>query len=207
MGFTYSYACAVPKLVKDRIATCGTTLQDCFNDADTFYRLPFVIGFPIWSIGQGNCGEFTHSGFSQYAYDFGAPAGTPIRAARGGVVVFVEEDNYLNCCPLGTGDSCFDPCPFDANSVIIEHQDGTVGIYVHMPQNGVSVDVGDRVRRGDPIAVVGNTGFSTGPHLHFIVRKAIGDNGLPSRFQVVGQDCFRPDRGDLLLSNNKAWYE
>jgi murein DD-endopeptidase MepM/ murein hydrolase activator NlpD len=96
--------------------------------------------------------------------------------------------------------------------VSIEHQDGTVGQYVHMPQNGVMVAVGDRVRRGDPIAVVGNTGFSTGPHLHFVVRKAMGDQSLPSRFQAIFNDstlrnCFRPEPGDLLHSNNKAWYE
>jgi murein DD-endopeptidase MepM/ murein hydrolase activator NlpD len=163
-------------------------------------------------MSQGNCGNFTHSGNSQYAYDMGAPAGVEIRAARGGTVIYVKESETQNCCPLGTGDSCLDDCPFGANSVSIEHQDGTVGQYVHMPQNGVMVTEGDRVRRGDPIAVVGNTGFSTGPHLHFVVRKSMGDQSLPSRFQSLFNDgtvrnCFRPEPGDLLFSNNKAWYE
>jgi murein DD-endopeptidase MepM/ murein hydrolase activator NlpD len=172
-------------------------------------------------MGQGNCGEFTHNGSGRYAYDMRASIGTTIRAARGGKVVFVREDETGNCCPLGIGDLCLDPCPFPANAVVIEHQDGSVASYVHLPKDGATVAEGQFVRRGDPVGKVGNTGFSTGPHLHFVVKKEMGGNSIPSRFQTwsVNQgpgfffpeftirNCFRPVSGSILFSTNKAWYE
>jgi murein DD-endopeptidase MepM/ murein hydrolase activator NlpD len=228
-GFAFRYSCELPDLVRDRIAACSQPLQtitictdddevhQCNNDADTYYKLPFVGGWPTWTMGQGNCGCFSHNGDSRFAYDMRAPADTSIRAARGGRVVLVSDDEWRNCCPGGTGDSCMDPCPFAANVVIIEHQDGTVASYVHLPQNGALVAEDDYVRRGHPIGKVGNTGFSTGPHLHFVVSSAMGQPSIPSRFQaweVVNfaptgnlRNCYQPTSGDVLLSNNKAWYE
>ncbi|MCL4786622.1 MAG: HYR domain-containing protein [Verrucomicrobia bacterium] len=225
-GFAFRYSCELPDLVRDRIAACDQPLQtitictdddevhQCHNNADTYYKLPFVGGYPTWKMSQGNCGCFTHNGDDRFAYDMPAPAGTIIRAARGGRVVLVSDGEWRNCCPGGTADSCMDPCSFEANVVVIEHQDGTVASYVHLPQNGASVAEGDFVRRGDPIGQVGNTGFSTGPHLHFVVRSAIGEPSIPSRFQAwdvvnVGaiRNCYQPANGDLLFSTNKAWYE
>jgi len=90
--------------------------------------------------------------------DFGAPTGTPIRAAAGGTVVTAVTNSNS-----GYG-----------NYVVIQHDDGTLStLYAHC--SSVSVKVGQRVEQGDVIGKVGNTGNSTGPHLHFEVRK----NGTP----------------------------
>ncbi len=75
--------------------------------------------------------------------------GTPIRAVSDGIVI--EAGPYG-----GYG-----------NMVKLRHSDGTVTLYGHL--NSISVSVGERVYAGDPIATMGNTGNSTGPHLHFEV--------------------------------------
>ena len=96
-----------------------------------------------------------------------------------------------------------------ANALVIKHQDGTSSLYVHMPKDGVFVDEGDVVVRGEKVAKVGNTGNTTGPHLHFEV-----DDGWDptdgwittwSRFEVgiPGQtlSCVFPTKG-LYISTN-----
>ena len=90
------------------------------------------------------------------------PVGTPIVAARGGVVV-----ETLNT-QEGRG-----PDP-SGNYVRILHDDGTMGVYLHLEQFSVQVNEGQRVAAGQKIARSGNTGNSTGPHLHFVVQKNVG---------------------------------
>ena len=68
-----------------------------------------------------------------------------------------------------------------ANYVKIRHDDGTIGNYVHLQHDGVLVEVGDKVRTGDVIGMSGNTGFTTGPHLHFEVR-VNGDPTNPRQY-------------------------
>lgn len=87
--------------------------------------------------------------------DFGAPIGTPIRAAADGVVVSAGNMR-------GYG-----------RVVIIQHGDGLSTVYAHCSR--VFVGSGTVVKRGQSIAAVGSSGLSTGPHLHFEVRK----NGTP----------------------------
>lgn len=82
--------------------------------------------------------------------DFGAPVGTPIRAAAAGVVVYAERH------------------PAYGNQVDIDHGNGLVTRYAHASR--LDVTAGDIVRQGQKIAEVGSTGRSTGPHLHFEVR-------------------------------------
>src|SRR5207253_2765353 len=53
------------------------------------------------------------------------------------------------------------------NYLVIEHADGTFGVYWHLSQNGVMVNLGDHVVRGQTLALSGNTGSSSAPHLHF----------------------------------------
>lgn len=86
-----------------------------------------------------------------YGLDLGAPAGTPIAAVRPGKVIHAG--------PAGTY----------GNLVIVDHGDGLTSRYAHC--SSLDVAVGDEVAAGQAIARVGSTGRSTGPHLHFEVRK------------------------------------
>ncbi len=91
--------------------------------------------------------------------DFGAPIGTPIYAAAEGTVIVSKFRTLSNPWFGGYG-----------NYVIIEHPNGTQTLYGHM--SAVYVAVGARLDKGQPIGEVGNTGKSTGAHLHFEVRGA-----------------------------------
>jgi murein DD-endopeptidase MepM/ murein hydrolase activator NlpD len=84
-----------------------------------------------------------------------------VLAARRGVVVRVKDDSNS-----GGSSMKYDPCN---NYVLIRHDDGTLGHYCHLQKGGCPVAVGQSVEAGDLIAHSGNTGFSSGPHLHFCV--------------------------------------
>lgn len=86
--------------------------------------------------------------------DIGAPSGTPIHAAASGKVI---------CASWRSGGS--------GNTVIIDHGGGITTLYFHIKKGGILVKEGQTVAAGDVIAKVGSTGLSTGPHLHFEVRK------------------------------------
>lgn len=120
------------------------------------YKLPYAVG-DAHIVAQSNCSPLSHFGANRYAYDFDMPIGTNIVAARAGTVIEVVKDNTD-----GNG------CPND-NHVKIRHADGTVAIYVHLTENGASVNVNDSVTQGQTIGRSGNTGCSSGPHMHFMV--------------------------------------
>ena len=86
--------------------------------------------------------------------DIGAPKGTPIHAAASGKVI---------CAAWRDGGS--------GNTIIIDHGGGITTLYFHIMNGGILVKEGQTVKAGDVIAKVGSTGLSTGPHLHFEVRK------------------------------------
>lgn len=132
-------------------------------DENYVYALPFSAGmsFPV---SQGFHGKYSHTGGDCYSIDFKMPEGTPVCAAREGVVVGVKDDS-----DIGGGDKKFE---WDANYILVQHSDGTMGHYVHLKKGGVLVKIGDRVTVGQWIGLSGSTGFSTGPHLHFAVFKA-----------------------------------
>ena len=93
-------------------------------------------------------------GYSRFhaGTDFGAEHGTPIQAAEMGIVIF---SGWYG----GYG-----------NAVILDHGGGLTTLYAHASR--LNVSEGDTVRKGDVIAAIGTTGLSTGPHLHFEVRRA-----------------------------------
>ena len=89
-----------------------------------------------------------------YAVDYGVPIGTPVKAAASGTIKSMGP---------GSGSRSY------GNNIEVQHADGFSTMYAHL--NGFNVTVGQRVNQGDVIAQSGNTGFSTGPHLHFELRK------------------------------------
>jgi len=148
-------------------------------DEDFQYTLPFPIG-KKYQIIQGFNGRKSHNyPRSRYAIDFNMEIGDTICAARGGIVVGVRE-NY----DKGGNSRKFQPY---SNKVVIYHSDGTFSHYAHLKQNGALVDLGQRVEQGQPIALSGNTGYSSGPHLHFVVRIPTkeGEVSIPIRFEGV----------------------
>ncbi|WP_367237468.1 peptidoglycan DD-metalloendopeptidase family protein [Pseudomonas sp. Rh2] len=127
------------------------------------YRYPFPWKGGPFRLTQGPNGRFSHFGpKGRYAMDIAMPEGTPIIAARGGVVVRIEN----NQSGRGTNPS--------GNFVRILHPDGTMGVYLHLMRGSVVVAEGQQVVVGQALAKSGNTGNSTGPHLHFVVQRNVG---------------------------------
>jgi murein DD-endopeptidase MepM/ murein hydrolase activator NlpD len=96
-----------------------------------------------------------------HGIDLAAPVGSTIRSIASGVVIFA------------------DPFGGYGNLVVIKHDNGLSSHYGHC--HALEVTVGQRVYAGDVIATVGNTGRSTGPHLHFEIRHN-GEPQHPERY-------------------------
>lgn len=145
------------------------------HDDSWHYRMPFG-GTKHRVVSQGFGGRFSHHGAGRYSVDFGMPWGTPVLAARGGTVVAVVDGNIAS----GLRKMYYDR----ANKVDVLHVDGTIATYAHL-RHGAVVEVGQRVATGDLIGLSGDTGYSGGPHLHFMVWKRMPDlsmQTLPVRF-------------------------
>lgn len=147
------------------------------------YILPYE-ATQSYTVTQGNCGTFTHTGNSRYAYDFSMNIGTSIRAARAGTVIEIQE-TYTD----GNGGT-------DANYVLIQHDDLSIAVYAHLTFMGVSVNLNESVSQGATIGQSGNTGFSTGPHLHFEVLTSNRSLSIPVTFR---------DSGVVRLKENSAY--
>ncbi len=109
-------------------------------------------GTYIWPT---ECRRITqYSGWRHTAVDIACPLGTPIYASRSGVVAQAETSGWNSGYGL---------------VIVIDHEDGTQTLYGHNSQ--IYVTVGQRVTQGEVISAMGSTGKSTGPHVHFEVRK------------------------------------
>jgi murein DD-endopeptidase MepM/ murein hydrolase activator NlpD len=114
-------------------------------------KLRYPIKAPIYSSYGSRIHPVTGEESFHSGVDFGAETGTPIHAADGGVVQFA-----------GWDDLC-------GKMVTIDHKNGFTTTYCHMSQ--LNTATGTPVSAGQTIGLVGSTGRSTGPHLHFGVRK------------------------------------
>ena len=121
------------------------------------YSLPYKRG-KAYFLTQGFNGKATHQGHSAYALDFQMPIGTAVHAMRDGIVISAESKHT---------EHGFSPeFAAKANHIIIAHTDGTMAMYGHLNTDGVRVKLGDRVYKHQHIGYSGNTGYSSGPHLH-----------------------------------------
>ncbi|MDP2320358.1 MAG: M23 family metallopeptidase [Acidobacteriota bacterium] len=144
-----------------------------FSDsASSAYTLTFATGQRVYVSRTFEHYLAANGGVGVYAIDFDVPMRTPVHAARGGMVVAVEQrfsdDDHAN---------------FHENWVMVRHADGTVGRYIHLARNGALVAVGDEVRQGQRLGLSGNSGASNGPHLHFDVQTC-GPN-LPPGYNTM----------------------
>ncbi len=165
--------------------------KDATHDDDHLYSLPYESG-KSYRILQGYGSSFSHTGLEEFAVDFDMPVGTPVHAARAGIVARVEESHNKGCWEDG--------CGAYANYIVILHSDGTTGEYYHLMQNGAMVEIGDSVAQGQMIGYSGNTGHSTMPHLHFAVYRASewgNTQSIPVHFRSVDGIIRRPRHGGL----------
>lgn len=129
-------------------------------------------------ISQSFNGRFSHTkDHSRYAVDIAMDVGTPIVAARAGVVVRVKDDYHMG----GVNDYFLDK----GNYVSVIHDDGTFASYYHILLGTAAVKPGDQVEAGQLLAKSGSSGFSSGPHLHFVIYRNAGFRQLSIPFQFV----------------------
>ncbi|MGV6853489.1 MAG: peptidoglycan DD-metalloendopeptidase family protein [bacterium] len=157
------------------------------------YQLPFKKGL-AFSVSQAWNGAYSHTGIqSRYAVDIALPEGTPILASRDGIVMEVERDFY----GAGTKAYYLDR----ANMVRILHEDGSMAIYAHLKPESSIVYPGQAILAGEQIGESGNTGFSTGPHLHFAIQSNTGMQLESMRFLFIGSkgQTITPDHRGIEL--------
>ncbi|MNK20993.1 Murein DD-endopeptidase MepM [compost metagenome] len=136
------------------------------DPAATPQDVPYLLPFDAkrFQVTQAPQGRFSHTDpENRDAIDFALAEGTPVLAARAGRVMQVQGNFH---------DNGQDPLRdrARANFIRVLHEDGSMAVYAHLQANGVLVRSGQRVEAGQRIGLSGNTGYSTAPHLHFVVQ-------------------------------------
>lgn len=131
-----------------------TYLQRCGTQSKVFGN-PYCITQYFGNTAFATKNPQIYSGGGHNGVDFGMPSGTPLEAALAGTVV-------------GTGNTdAVRGCYSYGKWVLIRHNNGISTMYAHL--SAINVAPGDVVSTGTTIGYSGNTGYSTGPHLHFTV--------------------------------------
>lgn len=169
----------------------ANSAQDEANQTANYAVYPPFSKGKKFIISQGFNSPRTHTGeFNAYAVDFAMPKNEPVCAAKAGTVESYNDADK--------------PMPEDKryredNFVRVLHNDGTWGLYAHLQPGSITVKPRQKVKLGDCFARVGNTGYSTGPHLHFALLKL-----LPDRFVSVPFRFVQPD-GQVLRPQYLNW--
>ena len=166
------------------------------HDDASEYRVPYAVGAD-YLITQAFPDAITHdTPDSRHAIDIAMPIGTDIFAARGGVVFDVASGNFK-------GGTDIEKYGHKANVIRILHDDGTYAIYAHLNWDSIRVRPGEVVSRGQYIADSGNTGYSSGPHLHFAVVRNAGMRieSVPVSFAGTRASSVIPATGMTLTAH------
>jgi hypothetical protein len=158
------------------------------------YRAPFAPA-ASYTVTQAPPDAYTHrDAASRHAIDIAMPVGSAVHAAREGTVINVAHRYFRG----GTQQALID----DANFVQVLHDDGTSAVYAHLQLDSVRVRPGQRVERGEYIASSGNTGYSSGPHLHFVVLRNAGlrSESVPVAFAGPGGARVTARSGQALVA-------
>ena len=158
------------------------------------YRFPALAG-QTWRITQGPFGSFSHWGRSIHAWDAAPETNRLVAAMRPGTVTARD---------LGLGQT--PRLRSFGNYVTIDHGDGEYSHYAHLKTRTFLVKTGDRVDAGQPLAEVGNSGYSFGVHLHVHVTRApkIAAMSIPFRFAELGEGRNGNYRGPIVSRNRPS---
>lgn len=150
-----------------------TSVSSCVNAGPTITNEVFPDDIPVikppfqqnktFLIGQSFHGRVSHQGvLNAYAVDFAMPKGEPVCAVKAGTVNALKDvDQAMK------KDKRFR----EDNFVLIKHSDKTWSVYGHLAPGSISVKKHQEVQQGECFARVGNTGYSTAPHLHMALLK------------------------------------
>ncbi|MEM7564256.1 MAG: M23 family metallopeptidase, partial [Pseudomonadota bacterium] len=167
---------------------CGDSSTVCDGyppQSESNHVLPFAVG-ENYLVTRAACASSHPPPRLQFAYDFAMPIGSGIHATRDGVV-----SEFRNEFVDGTGAGF-------GNYIYIEHSDNTVSRYAHLTENGILVGLGEAVVQGQLIGLSGNTGFSTGPHLHYDVADCSEDPNRCVTFPITFKNT-RPHPEGLIV--------
>ncbi len=129
--------------------------QEFGDTAASAYVLPFPVG-RTYRLIQGYCAPNPTWGHHAWlAYDFDLSIGDTVVASRPGHVLAARDSFEDGSRVCG-----------EENYVFVEHEDGTVMAYIHLTRHGALVGPGQEVDEGEPIGLSGDSGCSSGPHLH-----------------------------------------
>ena len=141
------------------------------------YSLPFKKKDFIDAVSDPRA-HFAHF---KHAIDFGLRERTKILASKAGKVVDIKVDSKKGGASPKYNDIKY------LNYMTLKHINGEYSQYAHLKYKGALVKLGKRIKTGQAIALSGNTGFTTEPHLHFLVLKLnktkIGWETLKIRFK------------------------
>lgn len=161
----------------------------------SLYILPWPSG--ARRVHQGNCttgNTHDRAHNASFAYDFEMPIGSPVVAARAGVVLSVD-DRWPDT----------DHDEQHGNRLVVDHGDGTYAIYGHLSQGGARVAVGESVTQGQEIAASGSSGMVATPHLHFMLFSCPVDIAGRRLFCASEPITFRG--GPVASPTEGAWIE
>lgn len=166
-------------------------------DDDVVYKLPCDCS-TLCRVSQGKGSESTHIGRNRNAVDFDFPEGTPVLAISDGTVVDLHSDSQTTCSENSP------QCNEHLNFIEVATRDGALIEYLHLQYDGVFVELGDKVITGQVIALSGNTGYSSAPHLHVAILRVTSDlthETVPILFETktgvrrleTGETAVNPD--------------
>lgn len=146
-------------------------------------------------------GDNHHTDAIKEAIDFGTPEGTDLLfiAAEGTVIEVKENSSVGGCSRFLSG---------QANMVRVKVASDLSVLYLHLKQDSVLVEIGQKVKQGQRIGKSGNSGFSCGAHLHIVLEKWCGNRicgSVPLRFEEFGQGDPRYNK--KYVSRNKPLEE
>lgn len=145
---------------------------------DYKYYLPAPLGQKVYN----DAGNYHHPADKSIDFLPSSDKWNVIVAMRGGTVTYATNDRVK--CANGVLNPT--TCPGDTyygNYVMVRHDDGTYALYAHLAKGSVAVNVGQQVNTGTQLGIMGETGNTSGPHLHVEVRSAGTTNGIPGNYE------------------------